>query len=275
MPGRSPLPSSRPAATTPSPRAIEDSLPLIQRADANFMPKAACASCHNNSFAAMAVSAARSRGFQVDEKTAAQQVKANVFGLEKMRDILRQGFMIPVEEYFGPSVVGYMLIGLDAEHYKPDLNTDAAAMYLKNRQAPDGQWTYPSADIRPPICSDYIGQTALSMRALQLYTPNTADKAAYADAIEKALAWILNTQPRGNDDRAWRLTALAWGGKLQRGRPERHARIAGHPEGGWRLVRHRHAWRAASMPPGERCMPCRLPAFLPPTPPTSAAFSTC
>jgi hypothetical protein len=51
------------------------------------------------------------------------------------------------------------------------------------------------------------------LRALQLYTPNTADKAAYASAIDKALAWILNTKARGNDDRAWRLTALAWGGK--------------------------------------------------------------
>jgi ankyrin repeat protein len=194
-------------------RAIGDSIPLIQRADANFMPKAACASCHNNSFAAMAVSAARSRGFQVDEKTAARQVQGNVFGLEKIRDILHQGFIVPVEEYFGPSVVAFMLIGLDAEHYKADLNTDAVAMFLKNRQSPDGQWTYPTADLRPPICSDYIGQTAISMRALQLYTPNTADKASYAAAIGKALDWILNTQPKGNDDRAWRLTALAWGGK--------------------------------------------------------------
>ena len=194
-------------------RAIEGSLPLIQRADANFMPKAACVSCHNNSFAAMAVSAARARGFQVDEKIAAQQVKGNVFGLEKLRDILHQGFISPVEEYFGPSVVSYMLIGLDAEHYKPDLNTDAVAMYLKNRQSPDGQWNYLAADTRPPICSDYVGQTALSMRALQLYTPNTADKAAYAQAIDKALTWILNVKPKGNDDRAWRVAALAWGGK--------------------------------------------------------------
>jgi ankyrin repeat protein len=194
-------------------RAIQDSLPLIQRADANFIPKAACASCHNNSFAAMAVSAARSRGFRVDETTAAQQVKANVFGLEKLRDVLHQGFFNPVEEYFGPGVLSYMLIGLDAEHYKADLNTDAVAIFLKNRQSPDGQWAYVTADLRPPICSDYIGQTALSIRALQLYTPNTADKSAYADAIEKALAWIMKTKPNGNDDRAWRVTALAWGGK--------------------------------------------------------------
>ena len=63
--------------------AIQGSLPMLQRADANFVPKAACVSCHNNSLAAMAVSAARQIGFPVDEKTAAQQVKANVFGLEK------------------------------------------------------------------------------------------------------------------------------------------------------------------------------------------------
>ena len=45
------------------------------------MPKAACASCHNNSFAAMAVGSARRNGFAVDEKIAAQQVQGNVFGL--------------------------------------------------------------------------------------------------------------------------------------------------------------------------------------------------
>jgi len=217
-------------------RAIEDSIPLIQRADANFMPKAACASCHNNSFAAMAVSAARSSGFQVDEKTAAQQVKANVFGLEKMRDILHQGFMIPVEEYFGPSVVGYMLIGLDAEHYKPDLNTDAAAMYLKNRQAPDGQWAYLIADTRPPICSNYIGQTAISMRALQLYTPDTADKAAYASAYRQGPR--LDSEHEGEGQRRPCLAPRgADMGRQAEGRhPERLARIVGHPEGEWRLV---------------------------------------
>ena len=152
--------------------------PLLQRADANFMPKAACVSCHNNSIAAMAVSAARKSGFAVDEKIAAQQVKGNAFGLEKLRDYLRQGFFTPVGEYFGPVVMSYILVGLDAEHYPADLNTDAVAMYLKGRQSPDGSWAYPLADTRPPICTDYIGQTALSMRALQLYAPKV-DKAGY------------------------------------------------------------------------------------------------
>ena len=135
------------------------------------MPKAACVSCHNNSFAAMAIGSARRSGYQVDEATSAQQVKANIVGLVKLRDFLHQGYFVPVGDYFGQFVVSYILIGLDAEHYKPDLNTETAAMYLKSHQAPDGHWPYPIADTRPPICSDYIGQTALSMRALQLYAP--------------------------------------------------------------------------------------------------------
>jgi ankyrin repeat protein len=192
--------------------AIQASLPLIQRADANFIPKAACASCHNNSFAAMAVGAARNRGFQVDEKTAAQQVKANAFGLEKLSDYLHQGFLVPVQDVFGQFVVGYILIGLEAEHYKPDLNTDAAAMYLKSHQTPDGEWPYPAADARPPICSNYIGQTAVSMRALQLYAPKT-DRASYDRAIELAASWMARAKSTNNEDRGYRLLGLAWYGK--------------------------------------------------------------
>ncbi len=80
------------------------------------------------------------------------------------------------------SVVGYMLIGMDAEHYKPDLNTDSVAMYLKATQGTDGHWPYVAADPRPPICSQYIGQTVLAMRALQLYAPKT-DQAAYDQSV--------------------------------------------------------------------------------------------
>lgn len=191
--------------------AIQGSLPLIQKADASFVPKAACVSCHNNSFAAMAVGAARQSGFQVDEKMSAQQVKANAFGLEKLRDYMHQGFFVPVQDFFGQFVLAYVLIGLDAEHYQPDLSTDAVAMYLKSHQAADGQWPYPVADTRPPICSDYIGQTVVSMRALQLYAPKV-DKAAYDQAIQRAASWIAKAEATNNDDRSYRLLGLAWAG---------------------------------------------------------------
>ncbi len=214
--------------------AIQDSLPLLQRADAGFVPKAACVSCHNNSLAAMAVAAARKKGFAVDEKTAAGQVKANVFGLEKLREQMYQGFLVPVGDVFGPVVLAYILVGLDAERYQADLNTDAVAMYLKARQSPDGQWAYPPADSRPPLCSDYIGQTALSMRALQLYAPKTG-KEAYERSIQLAAAWMANARPYNNDDRGWRLLGLAWAGKDKAATQAalRELLAAQRADGGW------------------------------------------
>jgi ankyrin repeat protein len=192
--------------------AIQDALPPIQRADAGFPQKAACISCHNNSLSAMTVSLARKSGFKVNEEIAGQMVKANSFGLQKLRDAMHQGFLVPVQEFFGPTVMSYMLIGLDAEHYKADLDTDAVAMYLKNRQAPNGEIAYGAADTRPPLCSDYIGQTALSMRALQLYAPKT-DKAAYDQAVQLAASWIAKARPLNTEDRGWRVLGLAWAGK--------------------------------------------------------------
>jgi ankyrin repeat protein len=210
--GTSPQPPAlKPRKENTIQAAIQGSIPLLQRADANFVPKAACVSCHNNSLAAMAVASARRNGFLVDEKTAAQQVKANLFGLEKLRGNMHQGFFVPVGDLFGPVVMSYILVGLDAEHYKADLNTDAVAMYLKSHQAADGRWAYPAADARPPICSDYIGQTALSMRALQLYAPKT-DQAAYRESVQRAAAWIAEARPRNTDDLGWRVLGLAWAG---------------------------------------------------------------
>lgn len=192
--------------------AIQSSLPLIQRADAAFVPKAACFSCHNNSMAALAIGSARGSGFRVDEKTAAETVKANVFGLVKLRDYLHQGFFTPVEDTFGPFVVSYVLLGLGAEHYPADLNTDAVAMYLKSHQTPDGAWPYAPADARPPICSDRVGQTAIAMRALQLYAPKT-DKAAYDQGVQLAAGWLAKVRPTTNEDRTWRVMGLAWAGR--------------------------------------------------------------
>jgi squalene cyclase len=209
-----PPPQLKPRRDNTIAGAIQGSLPLIQKADANFIPKAACASCHNNSFAAMAVGSARRIGFAVDEKIAAQQVQGNVFGLIQLRDNLRQGFLAPVGEYFGPVVVGFMLLGLDAEHYKADLNTDTAAIYLKNRQGADGHWAYLPADTRPPICSDYIAQTAIAMRAMQLYAPKL-ERASYDQAIQLAAAWLAKQQPKGNEDRVARLEGLVWSGKYK------------------------------------------------------------
>jgi ankyrin repeat protein len=208
--------ASTPRALKPQPAAavkdaVQRTLPLLQRTDANFTAKSGCVSCHNNSLAALTLGIARRSGFSPDEKIAAQQVKANVAFLEQKRDLLRQGVFLGALQG-DPVISSYILIGLDAERYKADLNTDAVAMFVRSRQMPDGRWAY-GTDGRPPLCADGdIATTVLSMRALQLYPP-VIERAEYQRAVERAAAWLANAQPRTYDDRGWRLLGLAWAGK--------------------------------------------------------------
>jgi N-acyl-D-amino-acid deacylase len=201
----------KPLPTTTIRDSVQRTLPLLQRTDANFTAKSGCVSCHNDSLEALTNGIARRNGFAVDEKIAAQQVKANVSFLEQKRDLIRQGAFIGALQG-DPAITAYILIGLDAEHYKADLNTDAVAMFIRSRQQPDGRWAF-GTDGRPPLCADGdIETTVLSMRALQLYPP-MVDRAAYQNAVERAAAWLANAQPRTYDDRSWRLLGLAWAGK--------------------------------------------------------------
>src|SRR5258705_570037 len=72
--------------------AVQDSLPLLQRADANFVTSSGCVSCHNNSLTAMTVGLTRKQGSRIDEKSASAQVQANAGALTKTRDQVHQGF---------------------------------------------------------------------------------------------------------------------------------------------------------------------------------------
>src|SRR5437773_4966752 len=160
----------------------------------------------------MATGLARRSGFPIVEQISAKQVQANISHLERFRDRLHQGvYIAQVNDNFGADILGYILIGLDAERYKADLNTDAAAMYMKTNQTTDGHWEIGHGSARPPLCSLYIGQTVLGMRALQLYAPKT-DKAAFDKSIQLAANWLAKAEPVTNDDRSWRLIGLAWAG---------------------------------------------------------------
>jgi hypothetical protein len=229
------VPKPRPAATVQA--AIARSLPLLQRADASFPVKSGCISCHEDSLTAMTVGLARRSGLPVDERIAAGQVKVNAAYLEHHRESLHQAHFAgagPLGDTFGPGVLAFVLMGLDAEHYKPDLNTDAVALYLVTHQTPDGTWIYTPTDSRPPLCADYMGQTARALRALQLYAPK-AIQAESAKSIQLAAAWLAKTEPKSFEDRIWRVFGLAWAGTNKDAAAEASRALAGlqRPDGGW------------------------------------------
>jgi ankyrin repeat protein len=215
-------------------RAVQDTIPHLQRADTNFITNSGCISCHDNSLTAMTMGLSRKRGFRIDEQSDAVQVQANVDVLAKLRDRLHQGFIVPTEDNFSEGILAYQLMGLHAEGYKPDINTDTAALYILLRQHKNGEWPAQHADNRPPICLDYIGQTARAMRALQLYTPkvNAAD---YRKSIRLAASWLATARSYNNDDRSWRVAGLAWAdtNKAATQLAVKELLAAQRPDGGW------------------------------------------
>ena len=196
-------PAPTPAPARSSGEALTRALPLLQRTDVAFLRKSGCVSCHNNSLTAMTVGAARRRGLAVDRSIARDQAaKVGVY-LDAWRERALQGVGIPGDA----DTVSYILLGLEAEAYPADLQTDAQAFFLKRTQSPDGRWRILAN--RPPIESSDIQVTALSMRALQVYAPKTR-RSEFDRAIAAAATWLRNAPARVTEDHAFKLLGLRW-----------------------------------------------------------------
>ena len=185
--------------------AVERSLPLLQQIDVDFIKHTGCVSCHHNSLVAMAVAAARANGYRVDEQIARSQSKAVGEYLESWRGRTLQNAFIAGQA----DTIGYLLFGLIAADYAPDAATDAQAVWLKRRQARDGHW--PIITIRPPIESNDIQVTAVSMRALRMFAPPSL-RPAYAEAVDRAREWLAHIEATATEERAFRLLGLSWSG---------------------------------------------------------------
>jgi ankyrin repeat protein len=207
-PGRSahPTPVGVTAATPATIRAaIERSLPLLQDVGITFIEQTGCVSCHHNSIVSVAVAAARANGYAVNDAASKKQTSAIGTYLESWRERTLQNQPIAGQA----DTISYLLLGLAADNYSPDAATDAQAIWLKRRQALDGHW--PVTTIRPPIESNDIEVTAVSMRALQTFAPPSR-RAEYKKAVDRARAWLTKAQAGSTEERAFRLLGLSWAG---------------------------------------------------------------
>jgi ankyrin repeat protein len=187
-------------------RAVERSIPPLQRADVAFIKKSGCVSCHNNSLTMMALAVARKNRIAVNEQSAQSQLRTVGAYIESWRERALQGVPIPG----GQDTVSYILAGLAAANYPADTATDALARYLKNSQGSHGEWrTAASGGSRPPIESSDIEVTAASLRALRVYSPKVRHT-EYEKTILRGAAWLRKAQPRTTEDRTFQLLGLSW-----------------------------------------------------------------
>ena len=219
--------------------AVERSLPLLQDVGVAFIKQTGCVSCHHNSLVSMAVAAARANGYAVNETTAKKQSSLIGAYLESWRERTVQNIQIAG----AVDTISYLMFGLAADNYSPDAATDAQAMWLKRRQAPDGHWAL--STIRPPIESNDIAVTAVSMRALQVFAPPSR-RAEYTEGGRSRTC--LAHDRAGDGHRRARVPSpgVAVGGRAERGHQARGARSPGGPARRWRM--------GAARDDGERCL---------------------
>lgn len=196
--------TSKPASSARA--ALERSIPLLQQTDVTFLKKSGCVSCHNNTLTMMTVASARKSGVPFDSKVASSQLALNASYIETWRDRALQGVGIPGDA----DTISYILIGLAAENYPPDLATDALAHYLKNRQSNEGHWRVISH--RPPLESSDIAVTAASLRAIKVYAPKSR-RNEYEKPVERATQWLKKARPTSTEDFAFRILGLKWAGE--------------------------------------------------------------
>lgn len=208
--------------------AVQKSLVLLQKVGPSFWNGSGCISCHQQSLPAMTIHIAREHGFTVDETAARAAVKLASDYLDARRERLLEGISPPG----GIDTTSYIVFGLAAEHAAPTEAIEAAARYLRIRQAEDG--SFPVAAHRPPLEFSTFTVTALVMRDLLAFAPAPL-RAEYTASVAKAATWLASAQPRLTEEYAFKILGLAW----SRGSPSAIATTAAalakqqRPDGGW------------------------------------------
>src|SRR5262249_56554605 len=174
---------------------------LLQTGSAQFSKVSpGCYSCHHQLLPQMALGVARSRGLRIDETAAHQQLEVTVNVIKRVYEQARANRdRIPDP----PISVSYTLLALAAENYKADEITDALVHVIGAWQSDDGAF-HPLPSMRPPIESNSITATTLSLRAIQLYGTDQDDR------IARAGTWLRTATPRTTEERAMQLLGLAW-----------------------------------------------------------------
>jgi hypothetical protein len=184
--------------------AAEKSLILLQRSSPEFFRQTGCVACHHHSVTSLAIGEARRRGLEVDEQSAREQLQITALVVKSMRSRLLQRVDHPLNS--APSA-GYIALGLAAENYPADANTDAMIIELAGRQTPDGSWT--AFGHRPPLEYSRISATALAVHAMQSYGPPGL-KEPFNRRIDRARKWLIAVEPKSNSEHVFRLVGLAW-----------------------------------------------------------------
>lgn len=193
----------------------------------------ACVSCHQQELPLSAISLARSRHIRIDELAARQTA-------ELTEQFASDHLELDLQTVFHPEPAignGYALMSLHFEKRPASSATDSHVHQLTVAQKRDGSWPWNLP--RPPIQSSDFAATALALQGLKQY-PIPGRKKEFDERILRARKWLAESRPEFNEERAYQMLGLAWGG--ERGvklKPLAEALIREQrDDGGWAQLPH-------------------------------------
>lgn len=221
------------APPTSAREAITRSLPLLRAASARTMTDGGCGgACHAQPLTAMALDAARARGWTAmssEVESAQSAVLLNAVAPQLLQ--LREGGGQPDGMVYGTTLM--------AAHGAPSSRaTDVIVHYLAAKQRRAGNWTGVGAT-RAPMQDGDFSRTAMSIRALSVYaTPARARE--YKERAARAATWLAAQTPLTTEDRVMQLLGLHWTDADARVRKARlrELQASQRPDGGWAQTPH-------------------------------------
>jgi ankyrin repeat protein len=197
------LPAASPVAAH---EAVQRGITVLERTSGTFFERGACGACHAQNVTDIAVMAAKRRGLSVDTTTAAQRAGGAAAQFGSLASQLLERMDGPVVD-----ILTYTLAQLSADGYPADRATDALVFNIAAQQLADGSWHALAGATRPPVEDGNFSRTALGIRAFSAY-PIPARQTEIEERIRRAVAWLQTTPAAANEDRAFRLLGLFWGG---------------------------------------------------------------
>ena len=185
--------------------AVKKALPLIEKSAGEYVRQKQCFSCHHQALPMLAMVTARKRGFEIDEKELAGQVKFTAESLGRSREAYREGR----GQGGQATTAGYGLWALELGGRKGDETTSAVVEYLVGWQKELGH--YRPQTKRPPSEGSEFTPTYVALRGMRSFG-GAEQKERIAERMETIRRWVQETPGRDTEDRVFRLWALRLAG---------------------------------------------------------------
>ena len=194
-------------ATAALTASVTKGFDVLQTSGVQFIMNAKCGSCHHSTLTSMIAEKLKAKGLSDRDTTAAMRtgaMNATLFFVGNP-NLINQ--FVPAK--FLPA---YMLMGLKAEKFPANYNTDLAVDYLISQALPDGHFKAEYA--RVPFEMGDVHLTATAIYAIQLYASQAKGKQVKI-LVAKTKAWLEKQQPTNQQELAFQLLGMKWCGSSE------------------------------------------------------------